>query len=128
MKITALLPVLLGGCAAFGASPAARDGAERLAYAPSGQPVSCVPISQIRETRVLGSDTIDFVLRNGNRLRNTVPNGCPGLAFNDGITYSTSLSQLCSVDTFTVLQRGGGFIRGATCGFGTFQPVSKVAR
>ena len=62
---------------------------------------------------------------NGERLRNTLPGGCPGLEYGDGITYSTSLSQLCSVDTVTVLQRAGGLRRGATCGLGEFQPVSK---
>ncbi len=128
VKPITLLPLLLGGCAAFGGSPAERDQAERLAYTPSGQAVSCVPLSQIRETRVLGSDTIDFLLKGGERLRNTIPNGCPGLGIGDGITYSTSLSQLCNVDVFTVLQRGGGLIRGASCGLGSFQPVSKVAR
>ncbi len=84
-----------------------------------------MPIASIRQTRVLDDRTIDFVLLRGERLRNTLPLSCPGLRFQDGIGYSTSLSRLCSVDTVTVLQNIGGLQPGATCGLGVFQPVTR---
>ena len=123
-----VLPLLpLAACA--GAGPVERDRAEKLAYAPAGEAVSCVPIASIRETRVLDDRTIDVVLRGGGRLRSTLPFDCPGLHRNDGIAYSTSLSRLCDVDIFTVLDRiGGAPLPAASCGFGPFQPVRRVAR
>ncbi len=124
-----VLLLALAACAAPVAGPADRDRAELLAYAPAGKPVSCVPIASIRETRVLDDRTIDFVLAGGERLRNTLPVGCPGLSRDDGIAYSTSLSRLCDVDIFTVLDRGGGGpLPGASCGFGPFQPVRRMDR
>jgi hypothetical protein len=89
---------------------------------PIGKPVSCVPSYQIRETRVHGDSTIDFVMNGGKVYRNTLPNSCPSLGFEERFLYKTSISQLCSVDVITVLQ-SPGLSRGATCGLGMFQPV-----
>ena len=129
MRLLPLAATLLTLSACAGTSPAERDQAEKLAYAPTAAPAErCVPIAQIRETRVLDDRTVDFVLRGGDRLRNTLPVSCPGLRFEDGISYSTSLSRLCDVDIITALNRtGGGLRRGASCGLGEFQPVAKVA-
>ena len=126
----ASLLVLASACAPLAGGPAAHDRAEKLAYQPTrAQPERCVQITNIRETRVLDDSTIDFMLRGGGRLRNTLPVGCPGLRFEDGISYSTSLSRLCNVDIVTALNRtGGGLQRGASCGLGIFQPVAKVVR
>lgn len=127
-SLAVALPFLAAGCAALGPSPAARSEAEKLSFAPQGEPASCVPIARIRETRVLDDSTIDFVLIDRTRLRNTLPIACPGLSVEDSISYSTSLSRLCSVDTVTVLHRAGGLQPGATCGLGEFQPVRAIAR
>ena len=94
------------------------------AATPAGKPVDCVELNQIRETRVRDDQTIDFILRNSKVYRNTLPYSCPQLGFEDGFSYSTSLSRLCSVDTITVLLHLGGIQRGATCGLGQFQPVN----
>ena len=118
--------LLMSACSAQTLAPAQRGQAERLAYSPSGEKEDCVSIASIRETRVLDDRTIDFVLTGGERLRNSLPISCPGLRYDDGIAYSTSLSRLCSVDTFTVLENIGGPRPGATCGLGRFQPVSRV--
>ena len=56
--------------------------------------------------------------------RNTLPQRCSGLKFDDAFTYATSLSQLCSTDIIYPLQRTGGSLqRGAGCGLGQFVPV-----
>lgn len=86
--------------------------------------MNCVHIQRIRSTRVLDDRTIDFELINGSTLRNTLPNSCPSLGFEEAFSYSTSLAQLCSVDIITVLHQGGGQRRGASCGLGPFQPVT----
>ena len=118
--------LLLSACSAQTLAPAQRGQAERLAYAPAGEARDCVPLASIQQTRVLDDRTIDFVLAGGERVRNTLPLSCPGLGYDDGIGYSTSLSRLCSVDTFTVLDNIGGLRPGATCGLGRFQPVTRV--
>jgi hypothetical protein len=90
---------------------------------PAGEPVNCVQISQIRSTRVIDDQTIDFHMRGGAVLRNTLPNRCPGLGFERAFSYSTSINQLCNVDIITVVNQGGGPRRGASCGLGQFVPV-----
>ena len=115
--------------ACVGTSPAARNQAEKLSYAPTAaEPMTCVPIRSIRQTRVLDDRTIDFVLTGGERVRNTLPVSCPGLRSEDGISYRTSLSRLCNVDIVTALNRTGGrILQGASCGLGQFQPVARAA-
>jgi hypothetical protein len=92
-----------------------------------GKPLSCVPLRQIRETRVYGDETIDFRMLNGKTFRNKLPYSCPQLGFEERFSYTTSLSVLCSTDIITVLNTtGGGINRGASCGLGEFQPVEIV--
>ncbi|MGL6044705.1 MAG: hypothetical protein ACRC1J_12350 [Sandaracinobacteroides sp.] len=79
--------------------------------------------SQIRSTSVIDDQTIDFQMRGGQVLRNTLPNRCPGLGFARAFSYATSINQLCNVDIITVVQQGGGPTRGASCGLGQFVPV-----
>ncbi len=123
----ALALVALSGCAAaergerMAAAPRGAPTAEDLV--PAGEPEACVQLTRIRSTHVRDDQTIDFVLTDGQVLRNTLPNRCPGLGFERAFSYSTSLSQLCNVDIITVINTGGGPRRGASCGLGLFQPV-----
>lgn len=89
---------------------------------------SCVDLNRIREARVVDDRTIDFYLGGREVLRNTLPNSCPQLGFEKAFTYSTSLSQLCSVDIITVIIQGGGPRRGASCGLGAFVPYTPVQK
>jgi hypothetical protein len=88
----------------------------------TGEAVSCVQLRSIRSTQVHGDSTIDFHMNGGRVYRNTLPNSCPSLGFEERFLYKTSLSQLCSVDIITVLQ-SPGLSQGASCGLGKFQPV-----
>lgn len=104
------------------------DSAPKPSRAPAakvlGDPVSCVQIQQIRNTRVWDDRTIDFEMAGGKVYRNTLPNTCPGLGFEEAFLYETSQSQLCNVDIIYVLQRSGSMTRrGAGCGLGQFVPV-----
>ena len=91
---------------------------------PIGDPVDCVQLTNIRSTQVHGDSTIDFHMNGGKIYRNTLPNSCPSLGFEERFSYKTSLSQLCSVDIIRVLQSYGGSLQeGAGCGLGKFQPV-----
>jgi hypothetical protein len=94
---------------------------------PIGDAVSCVSLRSIRSTQVHGDSTIDFHMDGGKVYRNTLPNSCPSLGFEERFLYKTSLSQLCSVDVITVLQ-SPGLSQGASCGLGKFQPVALVKK
>ena len=117
----AIVPLALAGCNRG-------KPEERPAVSPAARVVgaaqACVPLMQVRETRVRDDWTIDFI-RDGKRAwRNTLPSRCSGLKMNDGFSYKTSLSELCSTDIIHVLERMGGDLRqGASCGLGQFVPV-----
>jgi hypothetical protein len=118
---------LLLGCA--NAAPTAHQAANRAALAEAravGEPVDCVQLVSIDHTRVRDDRTIDFYMRGRQVYRNTLPQSCPGLGFEESFSYKTSLSRLCSVDIITVLHHDR--IRGASCGLGQFQPIALSAR
>ena len=94
------------------------------AATPTGPAVTCIPIVQIRESRVRDDWTIDFRMNGNQWYRNALPNRCNALSFERAFTYSTSLQQLCNVDIITVIANGGN-PRGplGSCGLGMFQPV-----
>lgn len=94
---------------------------------PAGKAVDCVQLRQINNTRVRDDRTIDFHMLGGKIYRNTLPYSCPSLGFEKKFMYKTSLSQLCSVDIITVLHNTGGLDRGASCGLGKFQPMTKAS-
>ena len=121
---------VVGGCSS--APPPKAPGASADVAAPA-KPTqaasrSCVELGRIREARVVDDRTIDFYLGNREVLRNTLPQSCPQLGFEKAFTYSTSLSQLCSVDIITVVIQGGGPRTGASCGLGAFVPFTPAAR
>jgi hypothetical protein len=127
-----MLPFL--AAAAMTAMLVAPAGAQRnrkaeaaaLTPIPGAKPQSCVQLSAIRDTRVRDDNTIDFYMRDGTIFRNTLPNRCPRLGFEEAFSYRTSIGQLCSVDIITVVPRGGG-VPGVSCGLGPFTPVAAPA-
>ena len=94
---------------------------------PVGKPVNCLPIYTIDETRVRNDHTIDFYMKGGKVYRNSLPNGCPELGFQERFSYKTSTQELCSSDIITVLT-GPGISHGASCGLGDFQEISGAPR
>ena len=94
---------------------------------PVGEPRSCIPLAQIRQTIVRDDRTIDFLTTGRRVYRNTLPQDCPQLGFERRFAYVTSLGQLCSADTITVLF-DAPLMRGPRCGLGTFQQVTLAGR
>ncbi len=125
IPVAALLIALAACTPGDGPRSAGADGhsPKTPAATPIGRAESCIPLSQISESRVRDDWTIDF--RVGSRwYRNTLPQRCYGLGFQQTFGYATSQAQLCNVDVITVLQTGpGGGPRGS-CGLGQFQPVT----
>ncbi|MFM9853099.1 MAG: hypothetical protein ACKVOJ_09875 [Sphingomonadaceae bacterium] len=123
----ALALILASALAVTGSTTFAKSGREVPAATETGAPVSCLHLTQIRESRVRSDQVIDFRISGNKWYRNTLPHSCPSLGFEERFLYQTSLSELCSVDIITVLQNFGGQLnRGASCGLGKFQPVDLV--
>jgi len=106
---------------------AARDSQTVPEATPDGKPLQCIPINQIRQTKVYGDKVIDFHMLGGKVYRNELPQECPQLGFEERFSYTTSLNVLCSTDIITVLQTAP-MIRGPSCGLGEFQPVTLASR
>src|SRR5262245_33479774 len=87
-----------------------------------GEPVSCVLVSNIRNTVVHDDFTIDFRMTGGVIMRNTLPNRCPQLGFERRFAYRVTTGQLCSIDMISVIQTGAG-TSGPRCRLGPFVPV-----
>ena len=127
MKASVLIPPL--AALALAACIAQDRPDERPAVSPAarvvGTPQSCIPLAQLRETRIRDDWTIDFIGTGNRAWRNTLTARCGALRANDGITYETSLTQLCNTDIVYALQRlgGGPPERGAACSLGQFVPV-----
>ncbi|MGL4312526.1 MAG: hypothetical protein ACRCSO_00920 [Sphingomonas sp.] len=102
---------------------AAADAPKIPEAVPDGKPVSCIPIIQIRESRVRSNQVIDFVMSGGKVYRNSLPYSCPELGFEQRFGYATSQNELCSTDIITVLHSPPD-VGGASCGLGQFQPVT----
>ena len=126
MLIALPLPLLLIACATSPEQIAAREEAQAArvpAATPTGPAESCVQTSRIRQTHVRNDRVIDFEMIGGEVYRNTLPQSCPRLGFEERFAYKTQIGQLCSVDTITVFGTSPG-VDGPTCGLGTFQPVA----
>lgn len=120
-----LIPVLALLCGGGAVALAGKKPSEPVRAV--GEPKNCVSIPQIRSTKVIDNSTIDFRMAGGKTYRNSLPQSCPGLKFEDKFSYRTSLSQLCNVDIVRVLHdQGGQLSEGAGCGLGKFQMVEKV--
>jgi len=107
----------LGGCGELDDSPRVRAPAVEVA----GEAVDCLQASNIRSTRVHDDYTIDFAMTGGRIYRNTLPQRCPGLGFEERFAYELRTGRLCRVDTIKVLRPDG--LRGPACGLGAFVPV-----
>ena len=118
----ALAPALLAPLALSARSERPRPTPSPAAR-PVGEPVSCIPLSQVRESRVRDDWTIDFVSHGKRAWRNNLRSRCPGLRSANAITYKTSLSQLCSTDIVYVLETSPDPRRGPACSIGQFVPV-----
>lgn len=89
---------------------------------------NCVSLIMVERTEVIDDRHLMFFLKNGEVLINELPNRCPSLEREERFMYRTSMNQLCSLDTITVLQDiGFGIGAGPSCGLGKFRPISPDA-
>ena len=86
-------PVLFAIAALAAAAPAAARDVP--AATPTGDPVNCVQLNQIRATHVRNDQVIDFELSGKRMYRNTLSGACPSLGFEERFAYSVSNGELC---------------------------------
>lgn len=92
-----------------------------------GTPERCINPRNISSSHVIDNETIEFHMYGRKFYRSNLGRACPGLSRGDPIKYTIRGSQLCGVDTFTILRTTAGRIeQRATCGFGQFQEIEKV--
>ena len=85
----------------------------------------CISVNRIDTTRVHDDYTIDFELPGKEVYRNTLPNRCPQLGFEERFAYEANAGSLCSVDMISVIQSGAAG-RGPRCQLGQFVPVRLI--
>ena len=69
-----------------------------------------------------------FTLNDGSLYLDNLPYPCLGLRRDTAWLHRTSMNEVCDLDIITVLNHvGGGFMPGASCGLGRFDPIAKPA-
>jgi hypothetical protein len=105
-RAAALLAALVTLAACSGSG---QEGAQRTVWVPEGPTVNCITKNQIRSMRVIDDRTIDFEMTGRRMFRNNLPFRCSGLGFGQAVRHNSRTSQLCSLNTITVRQPGGGW-------------------
>jgi len=92
----------------------------------SGDELRCISLRRIDRTEVIDDRHIVFRLRGGDIYLNQLSRSCPRLDLERRFSYRTSTSQLCSIDSITVIENSAfGLIDGASCGLGMFTPIAE---
>jgi hypothetical protein len=133
-SITALATAAIAGTA-LAAAPAAMakpklTGEEQLAKMlegrEAGKPVNCIPLSQATNTTVIEKTAI--VYRIGSTLYVNRPTNADLLDDDDILVTRLYGSQLCSVDTVQLHDRGGSHMWSGFVGLREFVPYKKVKK
>ncbi|MFK7732819.1 MAG: DUF6491 family protein [Pseudomonadales bacterium] len=84
----------------------------------------CINLRRLDRSEVISNQSIIFHMRGDQIFVNRLRFRCPGLSRRDTIMFETRSSRLCNLDQVTVLNEfGGRFMRGASCGLGSFYPT-----
>ena len=120
--------LLAGGAAASASKP--EDPEVRIAKALAGRvagpPVDCLNLRDIRSSRIVDRTAILYETNGGKLYLNRPRIGADTLDWNDILVTDTHSSQLCSIDTVRLIDRGSGFSSGFV-GLGKFVPYIRVA-
>lgn len=127
---------ILVGTALAGAFVAAPAAAKRLspearlekllAGRTAGKPVNCVSLARLQSSEIIDRTAIVYRAP-GNRLYVNYPRiGAESLDDDDILVTRTTGSQLCSIDTVRLLDRGSRFEHGFV-GLGEFVPYDRPA-
>ena len=133
-----LFPSLLIAAALLGASATAlaadRDNSKNeakltaaLAGRVAGKPVDCINLRDIRSSQIIDRTAIVYDTGGGRLLVNRPRMGAESLDSDDILVTKTYGTELCSIDTINLIDRGSRFQRGFV-GLGEFVPYTKPAK
>jgi len=131
-----LFPSLLIGAALLGASATAlaaeRDNSKNeakltaaLAGRVAGTPVDCISLRDIRSSQIIDNTAIVYDTGGGRLFVNRPRGGAESLDSDDILVTKTYGSELCSLDTINLIDRGSHMQSGFV-GLGKFVPYTKV--
>ena len=133
-----LFPSLLIGAALLGASATAlaadRDNSKNeakltaaLAGRVAGKPVDCISLRDIRSSQIIDDTAIVYDTGGGRLFVNRPRIGAESLDSDDILVTKTYGSELCSLDTVHLIDRGSQ-IQSGFVGLGEFVPYSRPAK
>ena len=131
-----LFPSLLIGAALIGASATAlaadRDNSKNeakltaaIADRVAGKPVDCINLRDIRSSEIIDDTAIVYDTGGGRLFVNRPRIGAESLDNDDILVTKTYGSELCSLDTINLVDRGSQMQRGFV-GLGEFVPYTRV--
>ena len=131
-----LFPSLIIGAALIGASASAlaadRDNSKNeakltaaLAGRVAGKPVDCINLRDIRSSQIIDDTAIVYDTGGGRLFVNRPRIGAESLDNDDILVTKTYGSELCSLDTINLVDRGSQMQRGFV-GLGEFVPYTRV--
>ncbi len=132
-----LIPIAIAIAAALLATGAAASAATRLAPEAqiakavegrvAGPPVDCINLRDIRSSQIVDRTAILYETNGGRLYLNRPPVGASSLGWDDILVTDTHSSQLCSIDTVRLIDRGSRFQTGFV-GLGKFVPYVKLSK
>ena len=131
-----LFPSLLIGAALLGASATAlaadRDNSKNeaklaaaIAGRVAGKPVDCINLRDVRSSQIIDGTAIVYDTGGGKLYVNRPRTAADWLDSDDILVTKTYGSDLCSLDTVSLVDRGARMQRGFV-GLGQFVPYTKV--
>ncbi|MEM9014473.1 MAG: hypothetical protein AAGB02_05130 [Pseudomonadota bacterium] len=93
------------------------DGMER-----TGETVSCLRLSMVRDSDPLDDRTIVFEVRGGGKYVNDLNSRCNGLKREGRYSHRTPQNQICSGHIISVTDSFGNFL--GSCALGSFEALS----
>ena len=91
----------------------------------AGKPVDCISLRDIRSSQIIDGTAIVYDTGGGRLLVNRPRMGAESLDSDDILVTKTYGSDLCSLDTVSLVDRGARMQRGFV-GLGQFVPYTKV--
>lgn len=92
------------------------------ALVPVGKPVSCVNVTQIRETRALSDSALLFIANGKTLYLSRLDPPCSRLMSENRFSFQSSLPSYCSGQIINVFDDSTGVTLGS-CALGPLQPV-----
>ena len=124
-KLTTLSAIAAIGAASVGYAMAGAPNGALSDYEKTGEMVSCLPLTTVKDSDPIDDGAILFETNNGEVYLSELRGTCIGLARNKRFSYKTTQNQICKGDIITVANPVGQPL--GSCSLGEFEALSKIA-